>query len=216
MATVFDTYNEEFTTVSADISKTISDVTNYESDQSKKMELLRNVDVMLVSASDLVKQMEIEVRSQSDAATKRDLQNKVGNFKKALNSLQGDYRRAREAEERRGLLGDVGEGLSADQRQRLLKANDLLDDQNDRLGNARRVIQETEDVALEITEELGRNREKIQSAHSKVKDVGALTNTARRIVHSMNRREVQQRLMMYGLALILLGAIAVVVYYCVW
>jgi len=104
MATVFDTYQEEFTNLSADISKKISDVRSYELDQAKKRELLRNVDVMLVSASDLVKQMEMEVRSASSPNAKRDLQTRVGDYKKSLNVLQGDYRRAKEAEDRRGLM----------------------------------------------------------------------------------------------------------------
>lgn len=34
--------------------------------------------------------------------------------------------------------------------------------------NAHRTVMETEDVALEITSELARNREKIESAHGKV------------------------------------------------
>jgi len=88
-----------------------------------------------------------------------------------------------------------------------------LSRQNDTLTNARRVMAETEDVALEITEELGRNREKIQNARSKVQEVSGMTNTARRLVQSMSKRETQQKIMMYGLAFVLVGAIVVVVYY---
>jgi hypothetical protein len=40
-----------------------------------------------------------------------------------------------------------------------------------------------------------------------------MTNTARRLVSSMSKRETQQKIMMYGLAFVLLGAIVVVVYY---
>jgi Snare region anchored in the vesicle membrane C-terminus len=36
------------------------------------------------------------------------------------------------------------------------------------IANAQRTVAETEEVGLEITTELQRNREKIQSAHSKV------------------------------------------------
>ncbi|GMH76076.1 hypothetical protein TrRE_jg7559 [Triparma retinervis] len=55
--------------------------------------------------------------------------------------------------------------------------------------------------------------EKIQSARSKVLEVSGMTNTARRLVSSMSKRETQQKIMMYGLAFVLLGAIVVVVYY---
>ena len=40
--------------------------------------------------------------------------------------------------------------------------------QNDTILNAQRSVTETEEVALEITQELSRNREKIDSAHGKV------------------------------------------------
>lgn len=59
---------------------------------------------------------------------------------------------------------------------------------------------ETESVALEITEELGRHRETISSAHGRVRQVSGMTNRARRIVQSMGRREVQQKLILYGVA----------------
>jgi hypothetical protein len=40
-----------------------------------------------------------------------------------------------------------------------------------------------------------------------------MTDSARRILHSMSRRDVQQRMVLYGLALIILGAICFVIYY---
>lgn len=40
--------------------------------------------------------------------------------------------------------------------------------QNEMILNATKTIAETEEVGLEITSELARNREKITSAHSKV------------------------------------------------
>ena len=61
-------------------------------------------------------------------------------------------------------------------------------------------MQETEQVALEITEELGNNREKLMSAHGRVREVGGLTGRARRILYGMNQRAMQQKLVMYGVA----------------
>ena len=40
--------------------------------------------------------------------------------------------------------------------------------QNEKIMNAHRTVAETEDVANEISAELGRNREKIESSHGKV------------------------------------------------
>lgn len=40
-----------------------------------------------------------------------------------------------------------------------------------------------------------------------------MTASARRLVHSMNRREVQQRFMMYSIGLLLVVGVVIAVYY---
>ena len=72
--------------------------------------------------------------------------------------------------------------------------------QSETLANARSIMAETESVAMEITEELGRHRETIGNAHGRVRQVTGMTNRARRIVQNMSRREVQQKLILYGVA----------------
>ncbi|CAN0354666.1 unnamed protein product, partial [Phaeothamnion confervicola] len=115
-----------------------------------------HIDALLGQADDLIKQMEIEVRSTPDQGTKRDLQSKVATYKKTLASVRGDYKRAKELEERDGLFGS-----DATHRDRLLKTTERLDQQGQRLEGSKRTVMEIEEVALEITSELGRNREKI-------------------------------------------------------
>jgi vesicle transport through interaction with t-SNAREs protein 1 len=83
---------------------------------------------------------------------------------------------------------------------RLLSNTDSLQSQSETLAHARSIMAETEGVALEITEELSRHRETISSAHNRVRQVTGMTNRARRIVQSMSRREVQQKLILYGVA----------------
>jgi hypothetical protein len=88
-----------------------------------------------------------------------------------------------------------------------------LSRQNETILNATRTVAETEDVAMEITQELGRNREKIESAHSKVREFSGMTDTARRLIHSMSKREIQQKFILVFIALVLAGAIGFVIYY---
>ena len=71
-----------------------------------------------------------------------------------------------------------------------------------RIRHALDIMHETEGTALEITEELGRNREKIESTHARAHQVGDLTGHARRIIHSMTKREVQQKMMLWGVAVV--------------
>ena len=133
--------------------------------------------------------------------------------KTRLANLRDDYEAAKGFVERDslGLGGDVESGggrrgIGSSGKERLLSNTDSLRSQSDTLANARSIMAETEGVALEITEELGRHRETITSAHGRVRQVTGMTNRARRIVQSMSRREVQQKLILYGVA----GTIAIV------
>ena len=145
---------------------------------------------------------------------------KVRVCKTRLANLRDDYDAAKGFVERNslGLNGDIESGRNGGSRssnggkERLLSNTDQLQSQSDTLANARSIMAETESVALEITEELGRHRETISSAHGRVRQVTGMTNRARRIVQSMSRREVQQKLILYGVA----GAIIIVFLMLIW
>jgi Snare region anchored in the vesicle membrane C-terminus/Vesicle transport v-SNARE protein N-terminus len=178
----FDRYDDEFTELMQQIERSLEEEppSNYSEN-------------LFQQADDLIKQMALEARSVPDASLKRDLLAKVRKLKGQLSTLQTKS-------EKRGLF--AGGGANQNDRDKLLlKQNeDMLAQQNETLERARRTMEETEQVALEITEELGANREKLMSAHGRVREVSGLTGRARRILTSMNQRAVQQKLVMYGVA----------------
>lgn len=79
--------------------------------------------------------------------------------------------------------------------------------------NATRTVAETEEVGLEITAELKRNREKIESAQDRVREFGGVTDTARRLLSSMSKREVQQKFVIGFIGVVLFIAIVLVIYF---
>merc|ERR1719498_1231673 len=77
----------------------------------------------------LIKQMEIEVRGTRDQALKKDLDQRVSNYRAAYTKMKSDHNKAIQDAERNNLLGD-NSGLSAKthtQRQRLLDTNEQLE-----------------------------------------------------------------------------------------
>ena len=165
--------------------------------------------------------MTIESRSVDDKQIKAECQAVVRVAKGNHANLVDDVKAVQGAFERHSLLqggssGDVesgnhksGRNANAAVKEHLLKTNNTLQSQNSTLENARRVMAETEDVALEITEELSRNihREAISSASSRVRGVSSFINRARRILVSMKRREVQQKKVVYGIGVELFFAL---------
>lgn len=179
----FQRYDDEFTELMKQIERSL------EEDPPSAY-----ADNLFQQADDLIKQMALEARSVSDATLKRELLGKVRTLKSQLASLQSQS-------EKTGLFGS---SLSKknDREKLLLQQNeDTLANQNETLERARRTMQETESVALEITEELGNNREKLVSAHGRVREVSGLTGRARRILTGMNQRAMQQKLIMYSVAI---------------
>ncbi|KAL7532199.1 hypothetical protein ACHAXR_007050 [Thalassiosira sp. AJA248-18] len=203
----FERYDEEFLSLTEQVTSklraldpaTASAVISPSADADLKM-----AHNLLLQADDLLKQMGLEARGVEDSGVKRDLLGKVRVCKTRLANLRDDYEAAKGFVERNnlGLNGDIESGgrnrSSNGGKERLLSNTDALQSQSDTLANARSIMAETESVALEITEELGRHRETISSAHGRVRQVTGMTNRARRIVQSMSRREVQQKLILYG------------------
>jgi|NOAtaT_6_FD_contig_81_1037009_length_853_multi_3_in_0_out_0_2 vesicle transport through interaction with t-SNAREs protein 1 len=180
---------------------------------------------LLSQCDDLLKQMQVEART-ADSSTKQVWLQKVRGCKAQLANLRDDFQTVQSKVEREALLlltsnedtvsssdyNNRSNNSNNKQRERLLQTNNQLKKQNQTLENAQRILVETEEVAMEITTELGRNREKIASAHQRVRDVSGLTNQARRIVQSMSKREVQQKLLMYLVAALLVIAVIVILY----
>ena len=161
--------------------------------------------------------MEREARSIPEP-TRRELGNRVRAYKDSLATVKRDLDRAKEKFQRSALMAGSTEDLafsddSRAQHQRLIDTNTRLAAGSDRLEGTRRVLAETEDVALGISEQLHRDRQVISGIRDNTAEVGGFMDQARRIVRSMSRRECQQRCLMAFFALFLIAAIIVIVYF---
>ncbi|KAK1939321.1 Vesicle transport v-SNARE 12 [Phytophthora citrophthora] len=180
---------------------------------NKKKAGIVHVGDLLTQATQLIQQMELEVRSL-DAATRRELSKKVDQYKKSLASLSADHKKIREKEEREGLFGDRdGNAASAEHRSRMAAATNKMKGTTDKLAAARKEIADTEEVALAIGEELGRNREKIQATHSKVKGVNEMARRGGNIVGRMSARDKRQRMALSIAAGFIIIAILLLIYF---
>jgi hypothetical protein len=190
----FDQYDEEFASISLQVQKSLQ--------EEPPSQYTSN---LLQQCNDLIKQMRLEARSVPDATLKRTLLKKV-------DTCKGEYQRLLQESERQGLLGSQNGAGRDNERLMLQKNEDMLGSQNDTLERARRSMQDSEAIALEITEELGQNREKLLSAHGRVREVGTLTGRARGILTSMNQRAVQQKMVLYAVAVGLVLAFFILIW----
>ncbi len=102
---------------------------------------------------------------------------------------------------------------AANPRNRLLTSNKQLESTGQRVRHALEVAADAEATALEITEELNRNREKLEGVSSRVNAVTGLADSARRVVAGMGKREVQQKVAMWVVGLCVAAGVTTVIYY---
>ncbi len=119
MSTIFDAYDQEFNNLSREIQKNSSELKATSNDKDRSSSLIRQIEALLSQASDLIKQMNVEVRSH-DLATRKILSEKVSHYSKSLTSLKADFERIKEVAQRSSLIGEKSSG----DRQRLLDTND--------------------------------------------------------------------------------------------
>jgi len=193
----FERYDDEFQSLTQQVQQSLKESDDEEFTYS-----------LLTQCDDLLKQMAIEARGVENASAKRDLLAKVRTCKSQLAALRTEYD-LKVAESQKALLFN---GTSSATKERLLENEQLMSQQEESLDRARQTMADTESVAMEITTELGRNRETMESAHGRVKQVSGLTNRARRLLQNMNRRRVQQKLALYTLSVI----IVIVVMFLLW
>jgi vesicle transport through interaction with t-SNAREs protein 1 len=201
----FERYDEEFASLVNQVRSSLQQADNLEFTCS-----------LLSQCEDLWKQMSLEARGVDDASVKRDLLQKVRTCKTTLGDLREEFKRLQQAQERTDLLvasnGSNGKSGKNSSKERLLQSQNQLEQQNDTLDRARRVMADTEDVAMEITTELGRNRETLETSHGRVREVSGLTNRARRLLQNMNRRAVQQKLAMYTIAVVIVLVVGIILW----
>uniref|UniRef100_A0A6S8XXA7 Vesicle transport v-SNARE N-terminal domain-containing protein n=1 Tax=Ditylum brightwellii TaxID=49249 RepID=A0A6S8XXA7_9STRA len=213
----FERYDEEFLSLTEQVQKSLTslDIESAQSSSSAESDLKFALN-LLSQCEDLLKQMSVEARGADNADTKKELLHKVRVCKAKLANLRDDYETAKNEIERMSLispsLGPSRGNGAGSHKERLLATSEKIKSQNDTLERARRIMADTEETAMEITTELGRNRETIQSAHGRVREVSGLTNRARRIVQNMSRREVQQKLVLYMVLAVIFIVLVIIIF----
>jgi len=209
-------YQAEFQAVASEAATKLQNAKAYSDNPmhaQTRPEILRSAEPLLKQACDLVKQMDVEVRS-AEGGQRRLLSERARPIRDELKRLQSDFREIQERLDRENLLGGARIGSNdAVVRGRLADANVRAQQQTQIIRGALEIAHDTEQVAMDITSELERNRETITNIRGHIADTSGALGTARSLIASMQKREVQQKAILSFVAIILLGSIGTVMYY---
>ncbi|XP_033883000.1 vesicle transport through interaction with t-SNAREs homolog 1A-like isoform X3 [Acipenser ruthenus] len=194
MSSDFETYEQDFGTLTAEITSRIGKIPKLGGDEKKNMVV--NVEKQLEEARELLEQMDLEVR-EIPVQSRGMHSTRLKSYKQELEKLEKDFKRSRIAysdEVRDELLGDDGNSSASqliklrDERAHLLDNAEKLERSSRRLEAGYQIAVETEQVGQEILENLHHDREKIQRSRDRLRETDANLGKSSRILTGMLRR----------------------------
>ncbi|XP_033887250.2 vesicle transport through interaction with t-SNAREs homolog 1A isoform X3 [Acipenser ruthenus] len=221
MSSDFETYEQDFGTLTAEITSRIVKIPKLAGDEKKNMVV--SVEKQLEEARELLEQMDLEVR-EIPVQSRGMHSTRLKSYKQELEKLEKDFKRSRIAysdEVRDELLGDDGNSSESqliklrDERAHLLDNAEKLERSSRRLEAGYQIAVETEQVGQEILENLHHDREKIQRSRDRLRETDANLGKSSRILTGMLRRIIQNRILMFILGVIILFTVVLAIYFSV-
>ncbi|XP_055649642.1 vesicle transport through interaction with t-SNAREs homolog 1A isoform X5 [Falco peregrinus] len=214
MSSDFESYEQDFAVLTAEITGRIGKVPKLVGDEKKQMVV--NVEKQLEEARDLLEQMELEVR-EIPPQSRGMYSSRMRSYKQEMGKLEADFKRSRIAysdEVRNELLGDDGNS-SENQRAHLLDNTERLERSSRRLEAGYQIAVETEQIGQEMLENLSHDREKIQRARERLRETDANLGKSSRILTGMLRRIIQNRILIVVLAIVIIFTTMMAIFFSV-
>ncbi|CAL9699575.1 unnamed protein product [Knipowitschia caucasica] len=219
MSSDFETYEQDFGTLTADLTNKIGRIPKLSGEE--KTQLVLNVDKQLEEVRELLEQMDLEVR-EIPIQSRAMYNSRLKSYKQEVEKLEKDFKRSRIAysdEVRNELLGDDA-GSSEHQviklreeRAHLLDNTERLERSSRRLEAGYQIAVETEQVGQEILSNLHSDREKIQRSRERLRETDANLGKSSRILTGMLRRIIQNRVLVFILGAIIVLIIILAIYF---
>jgi vesicle transport through interaction with t-SNAREs protein 1 len=180
----------------------------------ERSDAVREIRRMLNDVNDLLEQMDLSVRELEAGSTDRskyELRVKsYGNDKKALDGeLDKAVARLRASSERSDLLGDDDGTLQEDQ---LIANTERLERSTRKVRDAYRTAVETERIAGDVLDDLGRQRETIGRARERLREGDADITRSNQLATNMLHRVIQNRLVLLIVFVVLMIFLIVFIY----
>ncbi|XP_051170688.1 vesicle transport through interaction with t-SNAREs homolog 1A [Leptopilina boulardi] len=213
MATLIDNYEQQYAILTADITAKIGRISVLNG--SEKRPFIQDVDRELEEAQELLEQMELEVRGVSGSARDR-LRGRVESHRAELKRLTQEFELSKNPKNE---VIDLGmeeiwdNGITEEQRKRLLDASERIDRTGRTLQNGYRMVLETEEIGTQVLKDLHDQRETIQRSRGRLRDTDAELGRGSRLLSGMIFRALQQRLILAGVTLVLIFVGCFVIYY---
>lgn len=212
---LFNQYESDYCNKSTDISRKVNAIASLSGDLRRRK--ITEVEGDLREAENVIKRMDMEARSLSPDRQRqlllkvKEYKADLANLREQLKSAAGSVSAGDAARAELGLGNDYY-STSAGQRERMLGATQRLEKTGERLALGKQQLLETEELGAGILRDLHGQRETIINARDTLHGADDNISKARRILTTMAKRIVTNKIIMIGISLFLLIAIVIVIW----
>lgn len=210
---IIESYEQQFSTLTAEITNRLGNVSSLYGVEKKT--LISAIERQLDEAQELLEQMDLEVRDLP-SSERGKLMSRVKSYQTEYTNLETQLKKhktsARDAARMREELLEYDDSTN-DQRARLLDNTERLERSTRRLEAGYRIAVETEKMGQEVIDNLHRDRETIQRTRTRLREGDDNLGKSSRVLNSMMRRIIQNRLLTFLIIIVMLVVIIVVIYF---
>ncbi|KAL6942540.1 hypothetical protein ACO0QE_003718 [Hanseniaspora vineae] len=222
MSTLIETYESEFQTTFDRAKSLLSSATH--STTGNNNALLKQIEGFKDDLMDLIQQMELEVNSpNAPPQWKIQMKTKLRNYKQQVsNEIQAPLNEMVSNDKRQQLFGAAsgagadgeytGDSVSDAQRQQLLGTHQQLQNSSNKLRDATRVANETENIGSQIMMDLRSQRETLENARQTLFQADSYVDKSIKTLKVMGRRLIANKFISYAIIAILILLILLVLY----
>ncbi|KAK6738720.1 hypothetical protein RB195_020682 [Necator americanus] len=208
-------FEQQYSLQTAEVTATIARLPSLPA--SDRPASVQSVQRVLSDVADLLEQMELAVRDLASGSAERSkYELRVRSYRNDKRLLDGELEKAvkrlRESADREELLA-YDEAVEMDQQEEQLIANtERLERSSRKIQDAYRMAVETEQIGAEVLGNLSSQRETIGRARDRMREADVELGRSNRLLNTMIRRVIQNRLLLLVVAILLMFSLLFLVY----
>jgi len=216
MADLFDTYEEDFVELKTTVENRITSIPSL--DGSKRESEIQQAESDIQELEQLVRSMNLSARN---VGGNNGLLSKIREYESESSKLKTSLRKATmqmKADSERnnlfggGVRGDHVLAGSMDQRERLLSATEKLERSNADLQQSIATAEDTMNVGIEVMGNLDVQKNSMYGIKEKLGHVNENLTKAKKIMITIGRRAITNKLIMAIIILVLILAVCLIIY----
>lgn len=218
----FESLEDDFVSVKDAITAKIDDLGK--SSGQRKKNLVREIQRELDNAQHLLEDLEVEAKN-APYPYRLQMNNRLKQFRLDLQSLnkkvsQSESSSTSNSRSQLFAASDAPDDASvssskmvAGNRGRLLQMNETIDRTTDTVYRTQQIAAETDQVGIAVVDELGTQRESLIRTKERLIDTDVNLTRSRKILRSMYRRVMTNKLILVVIIILEIGILAGVVWY---